>query len=272
MMSVSHRLLIVASLLGGALSAHAAEPCHPAPSPTLCTAAVPAGGKAPQSCVLWHIVHDQCTGKHGPAPCAAASIKDGYAILKDRAGHLQFLLIPTEPVTGIEDPRLLAPGAPNYFAIAWGARDNLDKAWRAEFHVPADIGQNLAREEIALAVNSVCGRTQDQLHIHIDWLLPQVETILKQHLADIGAHFTPFPVELEHHQFRAMRLAKDDIGGLNPFQLLRDSGVPPAEMGQHTLVLIGATFDNKPGFILLDGKVDLPHSDRGSGELLQDHG
>jgi len=53
---------------------------------------------------------------------------------------------------------------------------------------------------------------------------------------------------------------------------LLTAGVPQAEMGEHTLVLAGATFaPDQPGFILLDDRADLAAGDRGSGEALQDH-
>ena len=76
--------------------------------------------------VLWHIVHDQCVPHqeqfHWPLPCAEVNLAFGYAILKDIEGATQFLLIPTARVTGIEDPAILVPGAPNYWEAAWQAR------------------------------------------------------------------------------------------------------------------------------------------------------
>src|SRR5689334_16465486 len=79
---------------------------------------------------LWDIVHGECVPNmqaHGdPAPCALVALQDGlprgYAALKDLRGVAQFLLIPTARVSGIEDPALLDPGAPNYFAAAWRIR------------------------------------------------------------------------------------------------------------------------------------------------------
>ncbi|XLM23387.1 CDP-diacylglycerol diphosphatase, partial [Chromobacterium piscinae] len=46
----------------------------------------------------------------------------GVAVLKDRNGALQYLLIPTEKVSGIESPRLLGDDAPAYWREAWQAR------------------------------------------------------------------------------------------------------------------------------------------------------
>src|SRR4051812_1767012 len=81
--------------------------------------------------VLWTLVHDQCVPHQRgniapPVPCAEVAIDDGedggFAVLKDRVGVAQYLVMPTAPITGIEDPRVLAPGAPNLFARAWEAR------------------------------------------------------------------------------------------------------------------------------------------------------
>ena len=61
--------------------------------------------------------------------------------------------------------------------------------------------------------------------------------------------------------------------GRNPFRLL-EWGVPGAraDMGQHTLVVVGMVFNGRAtGFIILDDRADLAHGDWGSGEELQDH-
>ena len=54
--------------------------------------------------------------------CVDVDEADGVALLKDLNGVAQELAIPTRRLTGIEDPLLLAPDAPNYFAYAWHER------------------------------------------------------------------------------------------------------------------------------------------------------
>ena len=79
---------------------------------------------------LWRIVHEHCVPDQrtnlNPAPCVAVDLSAGedrgYTVFKDYAGNEQYLLIPTARVTGIEDPVLLRPDAPNYLADAWRAR------------------------------------------------------------------------------------------------------------------------------------------------------
>lgn len=227
-------------------------------------AGVASAARAADPSALWHIVNGRCvpdqTQHHDPAPCIAVDLAGGYAVLKDLIGKTQFLLLPTTRVGGIEDKAILAPNAPNYFADAWRARHYVDER----------AGHDLPRDAIALAINSIYGRSQDQLHIHIDCLRPDVRAALAQHWAAVGPHWSTFPVNLAGHYYRAMRLLGAELGAINPFRLLA-AGVPQADMHRHTLVLVGATFAGKSGFILLDDRADLAAGDRGSGELLQDH-
>lgn len=220
---------------------------------------------------LWEVVHGQCVPdqeQHAdPRPCAMVALRDGveqgYAVLKDRRGKTQFLLIPTARINGIEDPELLKPDAPNYFAAAWQARTYVD----------ALAHRTLSRESISLAVNSMSARSQNQLHIHIDCVRPDVRDALREHQAQIGDQWTLLDVPLAGHRYRAMRVMGEQLGQADPFKLLAD-GVPGAreEMGRHTLVVIGATFaDGGTGFIVLDDRTDGEAGGRASGEALQDH-
>ena len=220
--------------------------------------------RAADPSALWHIVHGRCVPdqqqKHNPAPCAAVNLGQGYAVLKDLRGDYQFLLIPTARVSGIDDPAILAPHAPNYWQPAWNARRYLEQ--RAGRTVPRDV--------LSLAINSSVGRSQDQLHIHVDCVRPYVRAALRQHQAAIGPRWAAFPVPLAGQHYRAMRIDQPEPGATNPFRLLARS-TPPQDMRWHTLVLVGTTFGGRPGFVLLDNRADLAAGDRASGEQLQDH-
>jgi CDP-diacylglycerol pyrophosphatase len=220
---------------------------------------------------LWAIVHDRCVPDQqqhdDPAPCAAVDLsaghEQGYAVLKDISGATQFLLIPTEPISGIESPALLAPGATNYFAAAWRARSFVDER----------AGQTLPRDWVSLAVNSEVSRSQNQLHIHIDCVGADVHEALAQHAPEVGAVWTPFPVPLAGHLYSAIGVAGDDLDAVNPFSLLANglSGAR-ADMGLETVVVVGAIgADGQPGFVVLAGRADNTTADTGSGEQLQDH-
>ncbi len=208
---------------------------------------------------LWKIVHDRCGPAAlagNPAPCVSVSPDD--AVLKDLVGATQFLLIPTARITGIESPALLADNAPNYFADAWLARRYID----------ARLGHAMPRDTISLAINPPTARSQEQLHIHVDCVRPDIREALRQQT--IGQDWTMLPRPLAGQRYAAMRLPGDTLVA-NPFRILADT-VPGAReaMGAYTLILVGASDPQTgPGFILLAGHVG-PDGE-GHGEDLQDH-
>lgn len=218
---------------------------------------------------LWKIVNGQCVpheqADRDPAPCSevdiAAGVNKGFAVLKDIRGVAQFLLIPTARIGGIEDPAILQPDETNY----------CDAAWRARSFVEQRVHASLPRDAIALAINSSVGRTQNQLHIHIDCIRPDVRDALAANLDKIGDVWAAFPVKLAGHDYRAIRINQETLDGVDPFRVLADSH-PRTELGLHTLVVVGATFpDGTAGFVLLDDHAELAVGNRASGEELQDH-
>ena len=216
---------------------------------------------------LWMLVSTRCVPNQlqngDPKPCASVDLNDGYVILKDRRGLTQYLLIPTVRVSGIESAYLLT-GAPNYFADAWRERGYVERAAR----------RALPRSAISLAINSAEGRSQNQLHIHIDCIRADVQEVLGRELSMIADGWAPLPQPLvAGHHYRAMRVLADTLDGTNPFTLLADS-LPGARatMGEQSLVVVGGEFAaGQPGFIILNSEVDPSTSDNGSGEELQDH-
>ncbi len=220
--------------------------------------------------VLWHIVHDQCVPdeqSHGrPDPCAQVILNEGvdrgFALLKDRRGVAQYLLMPTLDISGIEDPRLLAPRAVNYFAKAWADRS----------FVETRLGRRLPREEMGVSVNSRYGRSQDLLHLHVDCLAPATVAALRAQADKIGSTWSRTPLSLAGHAYFALLLKGDDLQA-DPFQLLA-RGIPRsrAQMAAWTLILVGArSRQGDPAFILLAGQADPLNGNFASGEELQDH-
>jgi CDP-diacylglycerol pyrophosphatase len=211
---------------------------------------------------LWQIVGEQCVPDerqfHIPAPCVLVDLAGGYAVLKDIVGNTQFLLIPTTRIGGIESPAILAPGTPNYWATAWQARHFVEE--RARHPLP--------RDAIGLAINSLHGRSQNQLHIHIDCMRLDVIAALHEHASSIGAQWSKFPLPLVGHPYMVMRLMQEDLGSTNPFVLLAD-GIPGAraDMADYTLVVAGAD----SGFVVLAGHASPAAGNWGAGEQLQDH-
>jgi CDP-diacylglycerol pyrophosphatase len=218
---------------------------------------------------LWHIVHQQCVPnwqqKQDPAPCAQVSLQQGedkgFIVLKDIHGVLQYLLIPTARVSGIESPLLLQDDAPDYWAAAWQAR-----GWMAQLH-----GRALPREAVALTLNSQWGRSQNQLHIHISCVRPVLPAQLQQ--AGIGAQWQPLPGGINSHAYLARVVMGETLDGVQPLRLLAD-GIPEAraQMDRYTLAAIATRFADGPGFWLLASKADLLAGNFASAEGdVQDH-
>lgn len=215
---------------------------------------------------LKKIVVEQCAphmqAGNGPAPCASIDLANGSAVLKDIKGKTQYLLIPTKVVTGIDDPQILAADAPNYWQAAWTARSFVETA----------AGKAIPREDVGLAINSAYGRSQYQLHIHVDCIRPDVKQALHANLDKVGTSWADLDVELAGHRYRAMRISGDDLSAQNPFRLLADSDPAiRADMGRQTLAAIAATFaDGKNGFILLNDRANIAALDFASSSNLLD--
>jgi CDP-diacylglycerol pyrophosphatase len=241
-----HRTFLVlaalAALCAGAWSAHASNPD-----------------------ALWQIVSEQCVPEsHDPSlhnTCAFVDPVQGYAVLKDIHGIGQHLLIPTDRITGIESPRLTQPGLPNYWRDAWEARSYVERA----IHTP------LSREDVGLAINSTSGRTQNQLHIHIDCMDPAVVAALGAQKGSISEQWQALAVPLDGHRYRARLITDATLAHTDPFELLlADVQSRGVSMADQTLLLTGTTLANgQPAFILLNDQVN--GLDRASAEELLDH-
>jgi CDP-diacylglycerol pyrophosphatase len=202
---------------------------------------------------LREIVQQQCVphwlAQHDPAPCYRVSVDGtaaadgrGYVILPDRKGGAHYLLIPIEPVSGIESPAARAAQAPNYFRDAWQARDALAQV----------LGYVPPREDIGLAINSRYSRSQDQLHIHIECIGERLQTALAAVRDRLGERWEPVTLGgLPYHARRVL----SSVLGFNPFTLLA-SQLPDAAdaMDHYTLIVVGAQFHGTPGFMLLAGR------------------
>ncbi len=228
-------------------------------------ATAPASARSFDPEVLWKIVHGKCAPdeatKRDPSPCLAVDLSRGDAVLKDRNGATQVLVIPTERATGIESRVVLGPAGVRY----------IQDAWRAHRFVEKLAGRPIPRDDLGLAVNSMDGRTQNQLHIHVDCLRADVKAALATASPSLGDAWTTLP--LAGHAYRARRLSADDLGRLNLFRLIAASDpAARANMGLETMVVAAATFPGGvPGFVLLNDRSDPEAGDYASGEELQDH-
>lgn len=220
---------------------------------------------------LWQVVHNLCvpgeSQNHNPKPCLQVDLKNGiengFAILRDPRGGAQFLLIPTTRIPGIESPIVRAPSTPNYFAIAWEARNHIEEA----------LHMTIGRDEVGLAINSVVSRSQDQLHIHFSCIRADVQEALHNNESNIRDRWTPFDVPLFGRYYMAVWVQGEHLGTLNPFRLLAER-LPDAakNMGDRTLVVVGFTRRNgAKGFVILTDRFNKDAGDLANGEELLDH-
>jgi CDP-diacylglycerol pyrophosphatase len=217
---------------------------------------------------LWRIVYGACVPHFeaglGPKPCERVDldggVDQGVAILKDLVGVAQMLAIPTRRITGIEDPQMLAPNAPPVFAVAWAAKSLVE----------ARLGRALPREAVGLAINSKWARSQEQLHVHVDCMAIPVMKALAEYASALDGVWRAMTVPLHGRIYFARRVNSMDLADVAPLKLLAD-GVEGARahMGVYSLAAVGATFEGKPGFVLLADPFSLEGG--GHAEDLQDH-
>lgn len=216
----------------------------------------------PDGNALANIIDSRC-GLHGqPAniaePCLKVDQAAGYVVLRDRKGSHHYLLLPTRPMAGIESAQLLDPSTPNYFRLAWENRRFLS----GTTHAVEDA-------DVLLAINSRYGRSQNQLHIHISCIAPQVRTRLQIVAREAGFAWRPVAGGLLSHDYWVRRAGEEEIRTTAPFRLLA-SGLPGASdaMGQFSIAMAQAP---DGGFLLLATRLSLLDLNLASAEELQDH-
>ena len=219
--------------------------------------------------MLWAVVHGLCVPAEKlvgtPTPCLRVDVSAGddrgYAVVPVPHVAGELLLVPTAKISGIEDPALLAADAPDYWAAAWRQRDLLAKR----------LGRPIGRGDIALAVNSLHARTQDQLHIHIGCVAAGVKARLAAREPLAGGAWSPLKLGRLRLTYLVRWVDGDGLDGVDPFRLLADE-VPGARgaMGEYALVVVGAAAGGKPGFFVLAHKANPIFHDYAQGEELLD--
>ncbi len=207
-------------------------------------AAEPSASAAPEPLsVLWPSVQYCLAPQHdaGAPACFLTDKARGYALLKDIRGPTQVLLVATDRRYGIEDPRIEAPDAPNYFAAGWAARRCVSRL----------AGHDVPDGGISLAINSMRGRTDGQLHIHVDRIRSEVAGKLGPDTAELM---------FGSHRYAVRHIAS--LAGINLFA--EEAARAQGAVGEATIVVVG---DANGGFYVLTDHAT--GTDRASGEELQ---
>ena len=213
--------------------------------------------------VLWKVVRACATdfriaGK--PFPCLAAHLQEGYVVLRPPVGRPDTILSPTRPLSGVEDPRLLRPETPNYFAAAW--RERAQASGR-----PTRLVND---SDFALAVNATRGRSQDQLHIHIGCLAPEfrraVERIASQAPPRVWSEREGVVATQSVWLYRT---GVDDAEAVNPFLALAEDPAMTADLrALTTLALVRASIDGRYEFVVIAARPSPATTARISAEKL----
>lgn len=227
-----------------------------------CTAAACARLAAIDSNALWKIVDVRCVPSQQatgtPGQCTVVNLDKRYAILKDIVGRSQHLLIPTDRVTGIESPFILAPNAPDYW----------DDAWTSRLYVEKSVKRTLPDNQLGLEINSQFRRSQNQLHIHIDCMQGKISDALARHAQDTPGewHWDT----LDGQRYRIMRVTSLTQAD-NPFRIVARDNPNSQAMAMQTVLVTGAGPSAKQdGWLIVNSGLDI---DNGSGtaEGLLDH-
>jgi CDP-diacylglycerol pyrophosphatase len=208
---------------------------------------------------LWNVVGGLCLPTHAIGvtwPCITVDPGREIAVLRVAPSHL--LAVPTRKLAGIESAALLQPSSPNYWQAAWEAQSFLTSG-----------SHRLRRSEIGIAVNSMKGRSQDQLHLHLRCIRKAVRSTLDRHASKITRNWRWLRIDSFAHPYRVRWLAGEDLNGRDPFKILAgDLASARRHMGDQTLVVVGAeSTEGMPGFYLLN-RESQPKAPASGEELL----
>jgi CDP-diacylglycerol pyrophosphatase len=216
--------------------------------------------------VLWQVVRAcvadfKLTGT--PFPCLEVDLSGGEergnVVLRPPLSD-DTILAPTRKITGIEDPFLQSPGAPNYFDVTWRARTFLKGA----------DGQAPERDAIALVANSAVVRGQDQLHIHLGCLLPSARRTLAAAAPKIPiGQWAPIGAVVPYTMFWGLRIQGTDLSNVEPFRLAAEAFAGKARgPGDLTVAIAGVRVEGDDEFLILASYAKAPWRPVGADDLL----
>ncbi|MFI8415044.1 CDP-diacylglycerol diphosphatase [Serratia sp. NPDC078593] len=212
---------------------------------------------------LWQIVSQQCVPNqqqhNDPAPCLTVNLAERYVLFKDSKGPYHDLVMPTDKLSGIESPELENANAPPYFALAWENRG----------HITQELAKPIKDTWLSLAINSKYGRSQNQLHIHIACLRPDVYDTLREQTQHIDNTWKPLAEKLVGHQYIARKLSGLDLTKEDPIKLLQQYVSARGDsMANYGLALVVAPEGER---VLLANRLKITDLNLGSAGELQDY-
>ncbi|MBP7002968.1 CDP-diacylglycerol diphosphatase [Amaricoccus sp.] len=198
----------------------------------LAACALPPQGAGPRSDGLMRQMQSCLADPGQGGACTIVAPGRGFVVVKDDSPEkpLAWLIVPSNPeVTGMEDPAIFTAPVAGFWREGWQAGRRLVPV------PPADL---------ALAINSEAGRTQNLLHIHISCVDPKVRAAIAA--AAIGRGWAPGPT-LAGQDWQARRVDSLDP---SPFLLLRELPGAAEAPGLWSLAALAAPGG---GYVLLAG-------------------
>jgi len=163
-----------------------------------------------------------------------------------------YLLIPTKPVSGVEDPEIFKEPIVNF--------------WQYGLEESAKYPGPHPNHSLAMAINAECARSEGQLHIHISCAHVGVVKTLNQGDSKIG-FTTPTPERFPGFRSEYQVIKVRGLTGDNsPFEVVRKTLKMPGDMRNQGIAVIAS---DKPGeFYVLSTTYHDGEGGGGAEELL----
>ena len=199
----------------------------------------PACKVSPSPNALWSLA--QCCSRclQSNPGCREYDATDEYIILKDNSKTKpdSYMIIPTKKVTGIEDPQVFELPFLDFWEYGW----QVSQKYPGE--PPARIG---------MAINSEHGRTENQMHIHISCLRPDVRKVLTAKDRKIGndpEKSRKLKLPPQNHSYRAVKVT-GLAGKSSPFEVIQAFPGAKGTMAAQSIALAATPKDGE--FYVLD--------------------
>lgn len=194
---------------------------------------------------LWEKVQKCVANQQGnppkPDPCLYVDINNRY-VVANGSHSVEYLLLPTDKITGIENPSVSTQNKPYYWQYAWETAKTYIPQIKPKIKNPAQYG---------LAINSKQARGQDQLHIHISCINKKVSKELEQNDNNIpNGSFKNFILTLNNNKYNIMKLTNNSLeASNNPFYLVKKSLHSSQNMADQSIAVAGRS---KGGFYIVN--------------------
>ena len=219
-----------------------------------------AGGFSRDS--LWKNVQERCLTPPTPihSDCAIVDRQRGFVLYKDMIGASHYLVIPVQPVSGVDDARVWSDREHNAWAFGWGAREIVAKA----------IGRPLPDTLLGLAINAKAARSQDQLHIHLDCISESARDFLASGAIDTRWR----SLEFRGKPVRARLIpSSDPVLAVDPFDVVREDIGANASIADRGVFLgYVRPSQGQAGFVVVDEPVDKAGGANGHASDFLDRG